>query len=154
MGTIKPARTLKILRQKQINLSLIKVHFLPSGSAFFSLEDSYRMEPLQLNYLQASFTVPFEKIKTVLEEQKCPWVYSVYVYLMSKGPMSEASFTLCFWGLSCCLCQFSSPGFKESTSISITYCGQLVPVVCVVGSLWWGSTPPWAKTVQSVAMIR
>lgn len=133
-GYHKTSRTLKILRQKTNKPFYNQSAFLPSGSAFFSVEDSYRMEPLQLNYLQASFTISFEKIKMVLEEHKCPRVYSVYVYLMSKGPMSEASFTLRLCGLSC-LCQFSSHGFKESNSISIMCHGQLGPVVCVVGSL-------------------
>lgn len=42
----KTTRTLKIPRQKQINLSFYQSAFLPSGR--------YRMEPFQLNYLQAS----------------------------------------------------------------------------------------------------
>lgn len=48
------------------------------------------MEPLQLNYLQARFTVSFEKIKAVLEERKCPRVYSVYVDLYLRPALPYA----------------------------------------------------------------
>lgn len=130
-------KTLKILRQKKKTKPFSNQStFFAIWLGLFSVEDSYRMEPLQLNYLQARFTVSFEKIKAVLEERKCPLGLQCVC-----GSLSEASFTLCFWGLSCCLWQFGSHGFKESTSPSITCRGQLGPVVCVVGSLWWSPHP-------------
>lgn len=92
-------KTLKILRQKKKTKPFSNQStFFAIWLGLFSVEDSYRMEPLQLNYLQARFTVSFEKIKAVLEERKCPLGLQCVC-----GSLSEASFTLCFWGLSCCL---------------------------------------------------